>query len=198
MGFPQTTYIDPEGSIPCFRTYDASQNHRGVGETLSVKQMTDWMRSHYPIDPARVFVAGFSSGAIMSQVMAASYADVFAAAAVLSGHPYGCATTYTEFVACNVFGKTRMARQWGDLVRAAYPGYRGPYPRVSLWHGPTDLVIRESMVNEEIKQWTDVHGIDQTIDAYDLVNFYPHTAYKNAAGKTLVEHYSITDVGHAI
>jgi len=196
--FPQTTFVDPAGSIPCYRTYDAAHNHRGVGEALSIKQMTDWMLSRYPLARSRVFVAGFSSGAIMSGVMMASYPDVFAAGAFLSGHPYGCATTYEEFVQCNILGKTRTAKEWGNLVRSAYPGYTGPYPRASIWNGPTDLVIRPSMSYELLKQWTDANGVDQTADNVDLVNIYPHGVYRNAAGAARVEQYSITDVGHAI
>ena len=196
--FPQTTFVDPAGSIPCFRSYDANHNRRGVGEALSVKQMTDWMLSRYPLARNRVFAAGFSSGAIETGVMMASYPDVFAAGAILSGHPYGCASTYDEFVSCNILGKTLTAQQWGNLVRAAYPGYRGSYPRVSIWHGPSDLVIRYSSANELIKQWTNVHGIDQTIDQADLVNLYPHYVYKTSGGASRVEFYSITDVGHAV
>ncbi|MET0179424.1 MAG: PHB depolymerase family esterase, partial [Novosphingobium sp.] len=93
--FPQTTFVDPAGLLPCFRTYLAGHNRRGVGEALSVKQMTDWMRSRYPIAGSRVYAAGFSSGAILTGVMLAAYPDVFAAGGILSGHPYGCATNYT-------------------------------------------------------------------------------------------------------
>ncbi|MET0180932.1 MAG: PHB depolymerase family esterase [Novosphingobium sp.] len=196
--FPQTTFVDPAGQIPCFRSYDAAHNRRGVGETLSIKQMTDWMRARYPIAAGRVFAAGFSSGAIHTPVMLAAYPDVFAAGAILSGHPYGCATNYTEFVGCNVFGRTLTAQQWGDLARGAYRGYRGAYPRVSIWHGTLDIAIRESQAAELVKQWTNLNAIDQTADEVTVLNGYPHYVYKTAAGEPRVEHYQLTFAGHAI
>ena len=34
-------------------------------------------------------------------------------------------------------GRPRTAREWGDLVRRASK-HRGPWPRVSVWHGDAD------------------------------------------------------------
>lgn len=198
MVFPQTTFTDPAGSIPCFRSYDANHNRRGVGEALSIKQMTDWMRRNHGVARDRIYAAGFSSGAIHTGVMMASYPDVFAAGAIISAHPYGCAASYNEYVLCNVLGEVKTAQEWGDLVRSAYPGYRGSYPRVSIWHGTSDLVIREYNSGELIKQWTNVNGMDQTADEYSVLNGYPHAVYRNAAGEPRVEHYRLTFHGHAI
>ena len=197
--FPQTTFSESSIlSFPCFRSYDSAQNRRGVGEALSIKQMTDWMLSHYPLDAKRVFATGFSSGAIETSVMMASYPEVFAAGAIMSGHPYGCATSYTQFVLCNLLGSSKTPQQWGDLIRSAYPGYKGPYPRVSIWHGTLDTTIRESNAGELVKQWTNANGIDQTADEFSQVNGYPHYVYTTPGGQPRVEHYVMTNASHAI
>ena len=185
-------------SFPCFRSYEQAHNRRGVGEALSIKQMTDWMLSHYPLDAKRVFATGFSSGAIETSVMMASYPEVFAAGAIMSGHPYGCAASYTQFVLCNVLGGGKTPQQWGDLVRTAHPGYSGPYPRVSIWHGTLDTVIRSSNADELVEQWTNANGIDQTADEVSLVNGYRRSVYANAAAQPRVERYVLTNASHAI
>lgn len=195
---PQTTFTDPDGTFPCFRSYDPNHNRRGVGEALSVKQMTDWMLRNRNLSRSRVYVTGFSSGAIFTGVMLASYPDVYAAGAIMSGHPYGCASTYKQFTNCNTRGSDKSAQEWGDLVRAAYPGYRGRYPRVSIWHGTLDLVIRESQAEEQVQQWTNAHGVDQDEDEYNYINGYKHYVYKDAAAAPRVEHYKLSLHGHAI
>ncbi len=43
-------------------------------------KLVDYMKSHYQIDPARVYVGGFSMGGMMAGMMAAKYPDTFAAA----------------------------------------------------------------------------------------------------------------------
>jgi poly(3-hydroxybutyrate) depolymerase len=87
-------------------------------------------------------------------------------------------------------------KEWGDLVRAAAPSYKGPYPRVSIWHGTADSVVNNANVTELVKQWTDANGIDQTADANDSVESFPHAEYKDATGKTLVETFTITGQSH--
>ena len=41
--------------------------------------LIDYMRSHYDIDPDRIYVGGFSMGGMMAATLAAKYPDVFAA-----------------------------------------------------------------------------------------------------------------------
>jgi poly(hydroxyalkanoate) depolymerase family esterase len=196
--FPQTKFVDPDGQLPCFRSYDPAHNRRGVGEALSVKQMTDWMIGNRGLARSRVFITGFSSGAHFTSVMMASYPDVFAAGAIMSGHPYGCANSYRQFVNCNLLANNKTPQQWGNLVRAAYPGYRGPYPRVSIWHGNLDIVVRESNASELVEQWTNVHGIDQDEDEFSLINGYRRYVYKTARAEPRVEHYRLSGQGHGI
>ncbi len=182
-------------SSRCWNFFVKSDYQRGAGEPLSIKQGIDWMVSHHAIDTARVYVTGLSSGAAMTNVMLATYPDVFAAGAPVAGVPYKCATTVGASLMCNGGTVGKTPAQWGDLVRGATT-WNGARPRVSIWHGTSDLTVNHANLNETMEQWTNVVGIDQTADVSDTVAGYPHKVYRNAAGTALVETFSITSMGH--
>ncbi|WP_225409655.1 extracellular catalytic domain type 1 short-chain-length polyhydroxyalkanoate depolymerase [Stigmatella hybrida] len=180
----------------CFNWFEPGDTARGQGEALSIKQMVDKMKADHAIDGGRVFVTGLSAGAAMTQVMTAVYPDVFAGGAVMAGIPYKCATSMTSGFSCMSPGSDKTPAQWASLVRGAYSGYSGPYPKMSFWHGTSDYTVKNSNQNEGMEQWTAVHGIDQTPDVSDTVEGYPHKVYKDSAGTALVETYDLTGMGH--
>lgn len=180
----------------CFNWFEPGDITRGQGEALSIKQMVDTMKAAHSIDASRVFVTGLSAGAAMTHVMAATYPDVFAGGAVMAGIPYKCATTMTDAFSCMSPGKDLSPTTWRDLVKGAYSGYTGPYPRMSIWHGTSDYTVKNTNQLEGVEQWTAVHGIDMVEDVSETVAGYPHKVYKDASGKALVETYAITGMGH--
>lgn len=97
LALPEQT----QGNNPrnCFNWFVISQNRRGQGEALSIRQMVDKMKSDHGIDPSRVFVTGLSAGGAMTSVMLATYPDVFAGGGIVAGLPYGCANDPSPFVA---------------------------------------------------------------------------------------------------
>jgi poly(hydroxyalkanoate) depolymerase family esterase len=182
----------------CFNWFELGDTTRGQGEALSLKQMVDWVKANASIDSARVFVTGFSAGAYMAAVMAATYPDVFAGAAVQAGGPYRCATSSSEAFTCMNPGVTRTPQQWGDLVRNAFPGYTGPRPRIALWHGTSDFTVRPANLTESVKQWTNVFGTDQTADVTETVLGQAHRVYRDGSGNPVVETFEVSGMGHAI
>ncbi|HEY3447666.1 MAG TPA: PHB depolymerase family esterase [Myxococcales bacterium] len=189
-------YPEESSGMGCFRWYDQAQTARGQGEALSVKQMVDYMAAHHGVDASRVFVTGLSAGGAMTATMLASYPDVFAAGAPMAGLPYRCADSIGGSGLCMGSGKQQSAEAWGDLVRGAYPGYSGPWPRVSIWQGTVDYTVSTRNSAELMKQWTDVHGIDQTADGSGKVEMAAHAEYRDAAGRTLVETWLVDGMGH--
>ncbi|MBX3698324.1 MAG: PHB depolymerase family esterase [Dokdonella sp.] len=182
-------------SSSCFNWFEAGDIARGSGEALSIKQMVDRMKSDHASDASRVFVTGLSAGGAMTAVMLATYPDVFAGGAILSGIPFNCGTGTSAAFSCMNPGSDLTPAQWGNKVRAA-SSWSGPWPRVSIWHGDADYTVRPANLTESMEQWTNVHGIDQTPELSDTVAGYPHKEYRNASGTTLVETYTITGMGH--
>jgi hypothetical protein len=94
---------------------------------------------------------------------------------------------------------TKTAAEWGDLVRAAYPGYTGPRPKMQLWHGTVDQTVSYVDFGEEIKQWTNVLGVSQTpttTEADQPQSGMTRTRYANSAGVVQVEAISEAGKNH--
>jgi poly(hydroxyalkanoate) depolymerase family esterase len=171
---------------------------RGQGEAESIVEMIDAMKSAHSIDPKRVYMTGFSAGAAYAVAMLAMYPDVFAGGASFEGVPFGCATTLTGAYTCMSSPPQKTPAQWAQLARAAYPGYAGPYPRLSVWEGSSDTTVATANATAIVAQWTALAGVSQTATKSDTVGGYPHDEYADAAGNVLVESYSITGMAHAV
>ncbi len=177
---------------------DPSNIQRGKGENLSIKQMVDKAVATHGSDAKRVFVVGFSAGGGTAAIMAATYPDVFAGGATLAGIPFDCTTTYAEVNGCMKPGKTKSAADWAALVKAADPGFAGPWPRMSIWQGSGDTTVAPANRMELVKQWAGVHGVDAASPVTDTVDGQSHASYKDSAGKVLVETYEVGGMAHAV
>ncbi|KUN17083.1 esterase [Streptomyces antibioticus] len=190
-------------SSKCFDVSSPQALKRGGGsDPVGIKSMVDWTVGRYNADTSRVFVTGISSGAMMTNVLLGDYPDVFAAGAAFAGVPFGCFATSdgSEWnSACAQGTITRTAQQWGDIARAAYPGYTGPRPRMQLWHGTADDTLRYPNFGEEIKQWTNVQGVSQTPAATDSPQAgWTRTRYGGTGDRAQVEAISLQGVGHGV
>ncbi|MEV0757915.1 PHB depolymerase family esterase [Streptosporangium sp. NPDC050280] len=180
----------------------AALRRDGGGDSTGVMAMVAWARQRYNVDPERIVVSGFSSGAMMTNVLAAQYPDVFAAGSAFSGVPAGCFATTNGSLwnsQCSGGQIIKTAQQWGDQARSMYPGYTGRYPRMQLWHGSTDTTLHYNNFGEEIKQWTNLHGLSQTPAFTDRPQSnWTRTRYGVTSAQATVEGISISGVGHQL
>ena len=190
----------------CFNFAEVRNSTRDSGEALSIRQMIAQASATIEIDPARIFVNGLSAGGGMTAVMLATYPDVFAAGAIIAGLPYRCGTrTATAEADCGVTlpfqshkpAPNRTAQDWGDRVRAAFPGFAGPWPRVSIWQGDADGTVDPPNARELVEQWTDVHGIDAIADEEEDLGPVVRQRFAEAEGSVEVESYTLAGFGHA-
>ncbi|ETK30787.1 extracellular catalytic domain type 1 short-chain-length polyhydroxyalkanoate depolymerase, partial [Microbispora sp. ATCC PTA-5024] len=180
----------------------AALKRNGGSDSTGIMSMVAYARQHYPIDPARIVVSGFSSGAMMTNVLAAEYPDVFSAASAFSGVPAGCFATTDGSLwnsQCSSGQLIKTAQQWGDQARAMYPGYTGTYPRIQLWHGTTDTTLAYPNYGEEIKQWTNLHNLTTTPGYTDHPqSTWTRTRYGGTGPQATIEGISISGVGHQL
>jgi feruloyl esterase len=179
----------------CFNWFLPDDTRRGSGEALSIRQMIDAMIAAHGIDRKRVFVTGLSAGGAMTSVMLATYPELFAGGAVIAGLPFGTAANANEAMESMFQVRARSAPQWGDLVRAA-SRHRGPWPRISVWHGTADTVVRPDNADEIVKQWTDVNGLDGTPTLTETVDGYPRRVWRDRYGRDVIESYTIAGMAH--
>jgi poly(hydroxyalkanoate) depolymerase family esterase len=178
-------YAETSTAGGCFGWVSSTDTTRDSGQALSIKQMVDYMKQKYSVDGARVFVTGLSAGGAMTSVMLATYPDVFAAGATMAGVAYGAQ-----------IGETKTPSALGDSVRAAYPSFQGPWPRVSVWQGQSDSVVAPSSATAIVDQWTNVHALSQTATTSGTVAGAMHATYADSQGNVAVESYLIPNVGH--
>src|SRR6185312_4134245 len=139
------------------------------GDSNAIKQMVVYALSKYQANADRVYVTGCSSGAMMTELLLGLYPDIFKAGASFAGMPAGChgpndnttnATGYNGTCAGGPVNYT--PQQWGDLVRAMYPGYTGHRPRLQLFHGSADSIISFSNMVESASQYINLLSLSTT------------------------------------
>lgn len=176
--------------------------HNGSSDPAGIVSMVQYVEQHYNGDASRVYVTGLSSGAMMTNVLLGDYPDVFKAGAAYAGVPFGCfATTDGSLwnTQCANGQISKTPQQWGDLVRAADPGFSGTRPRMQLWHGTADTTLNYNNFGEEIKQWTNVLGVSQTPTSTTTPQSgWTQTTYANGSGTVEVMGTSEQGVTHNI
>ncbi|KAI1809302.1 putative acetyl xylan esterase [Poronia punctata] len=159
----------------------AALSHDGGGDSNSIANMVIWTLDKFHADASRVYAVGSLSGAMMTNVLAATYPDLFAAAVVYSGVPHSCFYTGTEngWNSTCSSGQLNLTQEyWAGKVEEAYPGYNGSRPRMRIHHGLADTTISPQNYFETIKQWTGVFGYpEKPSQTYPNNPAIPYTRY---------------------
>ncbi|KAK1573016.1 PHB depolymerase family esterase [Colletotrichum navitas] len=146
----------------------ATLRHDGGGDSAGLANMVRYAITRYNADPKRIFVTGSSSGCMMTNVLSATYPDIFAAATCYSGVAAGClagspgSSPISADPRCANGQINKTGAQWAAQVRDMYPGYSGTYPRLQTYHGTADSVVRYPNLAEQLKEWSTIHGVSFT------------------------------------
>ncbi|KAI7526583.1 carbohydrate esterase family 1 protein, partial [Hortaea werneckii] len=123
---------------------EATLTHNGGGESNAIADMVAYTLDQYNGDASKVFVTGSSSGAMMTNVMAATYPELFVAATAYSGVPAGCFETDTVNgwnSTCSQGNIDASPEYWAGVVDGMYSGYDGARPRFQVYHGSADTTL---------------------------------------------------------
>ena len=157
-------YPDAPDATNCFDVHtDATLKHDAGGDSLGIANGVRYLIDQLDVDPEKVFATGYSSGGMMTNVLAGAYPDIFKAGASFAGVAYACMAGPGFFNSeCDSGRRVKTAEEWGNLVRGAYPGYTGPRPKMQIWHGSQDEVVNPQNYYEALKQWRNVFNASET------------------------------------
>ena len=91
-------------------------------------------------------------------------------------------------------GRSRPEALATLIQRASAHG--GPWPKVSVWHGSGDATVNPDNADAIVEQWLPLHGLSRSVPTNDVVDGYPHRAWRDTDGRIVVEAYNITGMGH--
>ncbi|GEL18385.1 extracellular catalytic domain type 1 short-chain-length polyhydroxyalkanoate depolymerase [Pseudonocardia asaccharolytica] len=163
--------------------FQPGDQRRGAGEPSLIAGITGQVLAEHPADPDRVYVAGFSAGAAMAAVMAATHPDVFAAAGVHSGLGYGAARDLVSAFA---------AMRQGPL---ALPPLTRTVP-VITFHGDADTVVSPVNAARVVEQFAPA-GTATTVREHGAAGRSYSRTQVQRAGRTVAEQWTVHGSGHA-
>jgi len=181
----------------CFSWFLPGDITREQGEVLSIREMIEHAITIFAADRNKVFVTGLSAGGAMACVMLATYPELFAGGAIIAGLPYGCAGNVQQAFEAMFAEKGHAAHTLGDRVRAAST-FRGPWPKISVWHGTADPIVKPSNSDAIIRQWTNVHELSDTPSYQEMIGSHTRRVWDDAEGNPLIEAFSISGMAHGV
>jgi poly(hydroxyalkanoate) depolymerase family esterase len=194
--FPQQSWS--RNSLSCWNWFQQANMQRGSGEPAIIAGMVSSVEQKYAVDPHRVYVAGFSAGGAMANVMGATYPDVFAAVGVGSG--------------CEYNGLPCVGWQGPDPAQTGLQAYQamGAQARVMpaiVFQGDADTTVVPANAPLIVREWqvTDNYvagGIPtaptRTTNATSAGGqSYTVNTYGDGRGKELIEYWLVHGMGHA-
>jgi uncharacterized membrane protein len=133
----------------------------------------------------------------MASVMLATYPEIFAGGAILAGLPYGCASNVQQAFEAMFTDQGLSAQVLGDRVRTASK-HCGPWPKLSVWHGTSDPIVKPSNSEDIIRQWTNVHGLSDRPSSQKLMGGHRLSVWTDASGEALIEAFSVSNMAHGV
>jgi poly(hydroxyalkanoate) depolymerase family esterase len=187
----------------CWNWFLQADMQRGSGEPAMIAGLTTAVERSHSIASNRVYVAGFSAGAAMANVMGATYPDLYAAVGVGSGCEY-------NGLPC-VGGQGPDPTQTGKQAYAAMGTHARVMPAI-VFQGDADNIVAPANAPLIVREWqvTDDYADDGsangsiptsptgfTSGASSAGRSYTVTSYGDGHGHQLIQYWVVHGMNHA-
>ncbi|HET9985069.1 MAG TPA: PHB depolymerase family esterase [Longimicrobiales bacterium] len=187
----------------CWNWYDPAHQRRDAGEPSLIAGMTRQIMAEYAVDPARVYVGGISAGGGMAVILAATYPDLYAAAAAHSGVAYGAARDVMSALVA-MAGNAPDPRLQARAAFEAMGARARPVPLL-VAHGEADPVVRAANTRQIVEQFLELarlagaeaRGAAEEERGEAGGYAYTRALHRDASGRVLVESWLVEGLGHA-
>jgi poly(hydroxyalkanoate) depolymerase family esterase len=176
----------------CWNWFSLAHQMRDQGEPSIIAGVTRAVIAEFSVDPARVYVAGLSAGGAMAAIMSATYPELYSAAGIHSGLPYGAAADLPSALAAMRGAKSPV----GGKNRR-----KGPQGRVRtiVFHGGNDRTVDPSnaeAILADLRAGLADHA-HETHDGLAGGRAYKRTVVTDARGVPHLERWAVEGLGHA-
>ncbi|WP_156819629.1 extracellular catalytic domain type 1 short-chain-length polyhydroxyalkanoate depolymerase [Pseudonocardia sp. HH130630-07] len=184
----------------CWNSLSPEHQDRGRGEPEllagTIRQVVD----EFGADPARVHVAGASSGAGAAVILGATYPDLVATVTSVAGGEYGFHTAQDRLDTVSPADTARLA--------LAAMGPRARQVPLLVVQGDQDEVVPPVMAQRLVQQWlvlgelittggTEVDPAADDVERVEPAAGHPYTRSSFRRGATAIDSYLIEGQGHA-
>jgi poly(hydroxyalkanoate) depolymerase family esterase len=173
----------------CWNWFQPGDQVRERGEPSLIAGIARQIMAEHRVDPARVYVAGLSAGGAQAAIMAAAYPELFAAVGVHSGLACG--------VARDLQSALTAMRQGPN--GAAMPGNGRLVPTI-VFHGDQDRTVNPLNGDHVLRQALGTTaGLQSELEEGKAAGglAYSRTVYQDAAGRAVLERWTVHGAGHA-
>lgn len=185
----QDRLANPQG---CWNWFDTTAG-RAFGEAALIMKAIDQVCRLYPVDGARVAVAGLSAGASMAVLLVSRHPERFKAVMMHSGVPPGTAHSTLSAV-----GAMHGRRDAGRL-KATPASMAESWPPLLVIHGERDTVVAASNGHAAVRAWADAAGARMcAARSLQRGKRYPMTVTDFKCGEsTVATMVEVGSLGHA-
>ena len=201
--FPQQD--NQANTFGCWNWFVPNQMQRGDSEPSMIAGITNQVRQRYAVDGRHIYVAGFSAGGAMAEVMGATYPDLYAAIGVGDGCEYDAGAPCA-------FYRSADPEQAGRAAYQAMGSYARAVPFVAF-EGDQDNVVAPVNAQQLVRagqvaaDWADDGSENGSVPQYPTSTnwslganggqMYTTSSYSDGRGHELAQLWTVRGMSHA-